>query len=255
MGIKFYKENNQYVLGDSALDYKPAGEFTADVHGDYLAIVELGTGIKRFDNLYSSYEDSNGTPYASMNALMTAISGFFASSASSTQLVDASGNTLAPSGKPIELEVEITRPSDIIGYTIGDSINSTVAGAFNLANASIATGGGGFITKVKVETNITAMAGASLRLYFFKDTPSTIIADNSPMTLAYADSSKRLFYIDVILDTLVSGSDTIFGQTNDLATEYICVGTSLYLSVQTNTAFTPTSGGKIKIDVSVIKLT
>ena len=173
-----------------------------------------------------------------------------------TQLVDAVGNALPTNGTPTRTEVEITRPSDIIAYTSGDSINTSTSLpiAFELTNMSTAAGGGGFITKLKVETNITAMANATLRLYFFRDTPSGITADNVPMTIAYANSSKRSFYIDVVLDSLVAGSDSVFGQTLDLSTEYACLATSMFFTVQTNSAFTPTSGGKIKVIVSSLKV-
>lgn len=166
-----------------------------------------------------------------------------------TQIVNSNG-------VPERVEVEITRPSDIIGYSIGDAINTSTSSpvAFELPLLATATGGGGFITKLKVETNITAMANATLRLYFFRDTPSSITADNVPMTISYANSSKRSFYIDITLDPLVAGSDTIFGQTLDLSTEYACLATSMYFTVQTNTAFTPTSGGKIKVIVSALKV-
>ena len=189
-------------------------------------------------------------------------SGSFATSANQTngeqktQVVDASGNALPINGTPIRIEVEITRPADTTAYTTGDSINTstTTPIAFELANMSTAAGGGGFITKLKVETNITAMANASLRIYFFRDIPSGITADNVPMTIAYANSSKRSFYIDVVLDSLVAGSDSVFGQTLDLSTEYACLATSMYFTIQTNTAFTPTSGGKIKVIVSSLKV-
>lgn len=173
-----------------------------------------------------------------------------------TQLVDASGNALPTNGTPQRTEVEVIRPSDIFGYSIGDAINSSTSSpvAFELTNMSTAAGGGGFITKLKVETNITAMANASLRIYFFRDTPANITADNVAMTLSYANSSKRSFYIDVVLDSLVAGSDSIFGQTLDLSTEYACLATSMYFTIQTNSAFTPTSGGKIKVIVSSLKL-
>lgn len=173
-----------------------------------------------------------------------------------TQLVDASGNPLPTNGTPQRTEVEITRPSDIIGYTAGDAINTstTTPIAFELPLASIASGGGGFLCNLKVETNIIAMASASLRFYFFKDTPSSITADNAAMTITYANSSKRCFYVDLTLDSLIAGSDTIFGEALALFYEYTTAATSLYFTVQTNTGFTPTSGGKIKITATLNKI-
>ena len=46
MGIKFFKEGTQFVLGNSLLDYVPVGIYRADVHTlnglDYLAIIPIG---------------------------------------------------------------------------------------------------------------------------------------------------------------------------------------------------------------------
>jgi len=260
MGIKFYKEGTQYVLGDSALDYVPAGLYYSDVHTlnglDYLKITPVGSKESQWDHEFSVYEDSNGDPYASISALMTAVKGFFAEGVQSVSLSDPSGNTLLPSGTPVKVVVELTRPADIIAYAVGDSINSSVGTPVPLEfpNASIGAAGGGFLGLLKVESNITTLASGTLRLWFFNDVPTGLVGDNVAHVNTYANSSKRCFYIDVTFDALLAGSDTVFGQTSPLFNEYVTIATSLYCIVQTLSAFTPTSGGKIKISLSLIKI-
>lgn len=170
-------------------------------------------------------------------------------------IMTPTGDVMAPSGMTTRLEYELIRPSDTNTYSIGDAINTSTSTpiALPLIGASISSGGGGVLTKIKVESNITALAGATLRLYFFNDTPASITADNVAMTITYANSGKRIFYVDVTFDSLVVGSDTVYGQA-DVMNTYTCAATTLYFTVLTQTAFTPTSGGKIKISASSIRL-
>jgi len=49
--IKFYKEDNKFILGDSILDYASPGMYVGDVHylnnTDYLAITLIGEKAPR----------------------------------------------------------------------------------------------------------------------------------------------------------------------------------------------------------------
>lgn len=176
---------------------------------------------------------------------------------SKTSLTDQNGNILLPSGTPAKLTYELTRPSDIIGYTIGDAINSSVATpvAITLTNASIANNGGGFAFLLKVESNMTTLAGATLRYWFYNTVPSALVGDNVAFINSYANASKRCFYVDVTFDTLLAGSDTVIGSV-ELSKEYVTAlaDKNIYALIQTLSAFTPTSGGKIYSALSVLKL-
>ena len=175
-----------------------------------------------------------------------------------TQVVDSAGNVLLPSGIPSKIIVEVTRPNDTPGaYSVGDAINSSIASpvAFEFANASIVAGGGGFLGLLKLESNITALASGTLRLWFFNETPTSIVGDHVAYVNNYANSSKRCFYVDVTFDPLLAGSDTVFGETLPLFNEYVTsTSTSIYCLIQTLSSFTPTASGKIKISLSLIKL-
>ena len=258
MGIKFYKENNQYVLGDSALDYKPAGTFTADVHGDFLAIVELGTGIKRFDYHYSAYEDSTSTPYASISALMAAISGFFASSSSNTQLVDSSGNVVTPSSsEPRTLYCEYTRPANTTARPANGAINETVSVIKELLDstgkhASNINGGGGVVINGSIVSNNTSDVGRQFGIIFLREDISPIIADNAVQTILYANQGKRIMVVYATMEAQSAGSDMVIGRFN-LPFEYQCKADSKALKVLIFdvTGGTTVSGSKYMVTVNV----
>jgi len=364
MGIKFYKQGDQYVLGDGALDYKPSGQYEADVHTlngtDYLCITPVGIGpnssdYRKFDHPYNVYEDINGNPYDSIAALMSAVSEFFTSplgGVTQTQIVNSDGNILLPTGTPVKIIQEITRPSDITAYAAGDAIgayavavkqkdtvtlsgtsgsvnisipniaNRTIpfavgltetAAAFvttyaadflplvvvtssgadivfeaatagvpfehpaaantiaNLAGSvvnttanvtlssvefedmSISNGGGGFITGVKIESNITAMASTTQRLWLYNEAPALVSGDNTAFLISYADRDKLMFFVDVEMQALETGSDSVVGYIT-MEKGYNCADFSLFGRLQTKTIFTPTSGGKINISLYAIKL-
>ena len=102
---------------------------------------------------------------------------------------------------------------------------------------------------------MTALAGQTLRYWFYNDTPSGMVGDHVAFVNSYANASKRCFYIDLTFDPLLAGSDTVFGQVK-LSDEYITKATGKYLYglIQTLTSWTPTSGGKITTSLSVVKL-
>jgi hypothetical protein len=159
----------------------------------------------------------------------------------------------ATAGVPFEAPVVVNTIADLTGAVVQTTANLTLA-PIEFANASIVTGGGGFLGLIKLESNITTLATGKLRLWFFNDTPSNIVGDNVPYINSYVNSSKRCFRVDVEFDALLAGSDTVFGQSEALFNEYITTGTSMYCLVQTLSAFIPTSGGKIKISLSLLKI-
>ena len=186
------------------------------------------------------------------------IASIFTNGSQETKIVDSTGNVLLPSGTPSKIIVELTRPNDTPGaYTIGDAINSSIAApvALKFANASIAAGGGGFLYLLKAESNMTALAGQTIRYWFYNDTPTGMVGDHVAFINSYANASKRCFYIDLTFDPLLAGSDTVFGQVK-LSDEYVTKvdGKDIYALMQALTGFTPTSGGKITTSLSVVKL-
>lgn len=261
MGIKFFKSGNQFVLGDSVKDYKPSGIYEADVHTlnglEYLAIYQTGTNYKLYDHLFSSYDDINGVPYVSMDALLLATAGFF--TGGSSTITDSSGNVLLPTGTPVKLTAELTRTNaDVTAYAAGDSVNASASTPAMISfdnTATITNGGGGIALLLKVESNMTSLASGVLRLWFYNAALASIPADHVAFTNTYANAAKRCFYVDVTIDPLLAGSDTVLGQV-DITKEYLAAvaDNHLYCLIQTLTAFTPTAGGKITVELSALKL-
>lgn len=255
----FKNASNKWIFGDTINDECPSGIFRTRYNTDFTKVsivyAAAGTFFKKERDI-TFFTDSTGTPYVDLSAFLTATDGFFLGSAGGT-LTDSAGNVLLPSGTPAKIIVELTRPNDTPGaYTIGDAINSSVASpaAFEFANASIAAGGGGLLGLLKLESNITALASGTLRLWFFNEAPINIVGDHVAYINEYANSSKRCFYIDVTFDPLLAGSDTVFAQTLPLFNEYVTTNKSIYCLIQTLSSFTPTASGKIKISLSLIKI-
>lgn len=250
MAIKFYKEGNNYVLGDHQFDYKPIGAYKADVHlvgGVAWLALYTQTDFKEFDSPYFEYVDSTDTPYTSISALMAVVHDMFA------------GGTSSPSGEPARISATLTRPADTNSYTAGDHINSSVGTpvAITLNDVAIANGGGGFIMDFKMETDATTFAGATLRFWLFNDIPTGIVGDNVAYVNSFSNADKRMAcgYFDCTFDPLLGGSDCVIGKYQP-NTEYVCATASknMYILVQTLTAVsTPKSAGVFKFYFNVVK--
>lgn len=256
----FKNSSNKWIFGDTIKDECEAGIFRPKFSSDLttVSIIYVSTGkYYKTDELISFFTNESATPYATSDDLLTAANGFFDGSAGGS-ITDSEGNIILPSGTPSKLITEITRPADTPGaYTAGDAINTstTVPTLITFANASIANGGGGFLYLLKAESNMTTLAGQTIRYWFYNDTPTGIVGDHVAFVNSYANASKRCFYIDLTFDSLLAGSDTVFGQVK-LSDEYIAksTGKDIYALIQALTSFVPTSGGKITTSLSVVKL-
>lgn len=169
------------------------------------------------------------------------------------QIVDGSGNFLYPSGTPVLVAGEITRPADTDAYTAGDVINTDTAEVLEFDNLAITNTGGGILMEVKAETNITTFGGQFIRLWIYNVSPAVPLGDNVAFVNSYADKNSLLFFIDVLMEDLLAGSDSVIGITS-IAKEYITVNKKLYIVPQTISAITPTSGGKLNITLTSLKL-
>lgn len=251
---------NKWIFGDTIKDECPAGIFRVQFDPTY-TLVDIryandGRYYKQNEPL-ASFKNSSDVSYTTADDLLLATSGFFAGSTGGN-ITDSNGNILLPSGTPSKTIVEITRPADTPGtYTAGDAVNTSVASPtlITFANMSIANGGGGFLYLLKAESNMTTLAGQTLRYWFYNDTPTGIVGDHIAFVNSYDNASKRCFYIDLTFDSLLAGSDTVFGQVK-LSDEYVTkvTGKDLYSLIQTLTSWVPTSGGKITTSLSVVKL-
>jgi hypothetical protein len=195
------------------------------------------------------------TSFTTIEEVCTALDNIGLVSKSQIVIVDNNGNTLNPNGLPYVETIEITRPANTTAYTAKDAINSSTSEpvAFEFEQMAITNGGGGMLMDIKVESDMTTIASTTLRLWFFNEAPSSIISDNAAFANAYTDRDKRIFYVDVEMDAQEGSSTSIVGQASVIK-EYKCADTSLFMQVETIEGFTPTSGGKINVTLTVLKL-
>jgi len=177
------------------------------------------------------------------------------------QTVNSGGANLFTSTPIREISASLTRPVDTENYAANDHISNSVGSPLPVLLDDMASdlGEGGIIMDVVVTTNITQLAGQTLRIWLFNSTPSGIVGDNVAFTNLVANASKRVGsgYIDVPLNALLTGSDSIVGVVSPAAS-FKCASAdnSLYALVQTLGAATaPTSAGVINIKFTVIQIT
>lgn len=153
------------------------------------------------------------------------------------------------------IATEFTRPSDTTAYAandvVSDSTSTTTLQALLLAGR--VTGEGGYITGIRVATDKKSIT-PRIRVHLWNVAGATVAADNAQWKDLYADSSKRVGYID--LPAMITGADSTNSDNSralDLALRvpYTCAATSLFYVLETLDAFTPASGQKFTVTLFV----
>jgi hypothetical protein len=102
-----------------------------------------------------------------------------------------------------------TRPADTNAYAVGDLIaNSTTAGSvvpLSLA-VSRASDKTGMVRRLRLKTNDTAWANATVRVHLFKNTPTLSVGDNAVFSGGTTES-EYLGYADITLDRHFSDAE------------------------------------------------
>jgi len=199
---------------------------------------------------------SDGTP-VDFAAQFTSLIGKFTDATQKTQVVDASGANLYPAGKSAVIEVRLNRPADVIQYTVGDAINSSVGApvTLDLANFALANGKGAWITGIVVATNLLNLANSTIRLWLYRTTPSSLVGDNVAFTTMDANTAAGRTSIDVTFGSLLTGSDVIIGQVSPwLLMQCDVAHADIQQVIQTLATFTPVSGGFIDFTYTLLQL-
>lgn len=172
---------------------------------------------------------------------------------SGTPVVSSSGSTLTISGTILTSTTEITRPSDATAYTALDAIASSSTAPANIQFASVTrvSAGSGYITGAVLRTDQSTNT-ARFKLHLFTGTV-TAINDNAQYTSLYANNSIWVGTISFdACATEGSGGSSAVSLNNNIRIPFVLTsGTSVYGLLETLDAFTPASGQKIFIRLTI----
>lgn len=184
--------------------------------------------------------------FVTANAAAYLTAGLVLTSSTNTLIIEAS-----VAGVPFTAPTITNLITDLAGTVAHTTANVTIPN-ITLANAAISVGGGGIITDMQLTSNITTLAGCTIRLWLYRLAPTGLVGDNVAMTNSVANTQKGRRYIDVTFDALLAGSDAVVAQVQPFFS-YMCdvASKDLLMRVQTLSAFTPTSAGWIDFDFTI----
>jgi len=156
-------------------------------------------------------------------------------------------------GNLLMIATEFTRPNDSTPYTANDVVSNdaTTTTMQALAAAARVAGLGGYVVGIRVATDKKSIT-PRMRVHFFNTTGATLAGDNLAWKDVYADSAKRVGYVD--LPAMITAADATNSDNSralDLTVRmpYTCVATSLYFVLETLDAFTPAALEKFTVTV------
>lgn len=146
--------------------------------------------------------------------------------------------------------VSLTRPVNVTAYSTMDSIAEAVPAPLQFTNAARVTGGSGYVTKAKIQTNLYTN-NVRYRLNLYSAAPGAI-ADNALFTRLWVDRANLIGWIDFDgMTTEGTGSDSAVSITSSIRLPFKCDGTTLFGLLETRDAFTPASGQQFYIELTV----
>jgi hypothetical protein len=149
--------------------------------------------------------------------------------------------------------ISLTRTADTTAYTAGDVIGNATTSIWTFPFTNMIKGSQFQIVSATLKiANTSVPSGmSSFTLNLYNATP-TNIADNAAYSLASADASKYLGYLDMALP--VDKGDILFSQNSyaNFARSFATASNSLYGFLATNGAFTPTSACIKTIDLEIV---
>lgn len=143
----------------------------------------------------------------------------------------------------------ITTKANISGTVVATTANVSLT-ALEFTGASKQTGVGSQLIMVKAATDMTMFASKTIRLWFFSSNPTLILGDNIAYLNKYANAEANDFYVDIVFDAQLSGSDMVYGKALPIVPmPFGSTTTTLYCLIQSiDGATTPSSGGKIRLN-------
>jgi hypothetical protein len=173
---------------------------------------------------------------------------------------DNFGARVTPAVNRKRITTSFTRPADTTQYAAGDVVGpATTPAVQTFAGAARYNGGTGKIVELLLTFDLETITTATFRLHFF-NTSLTPAADNAAFAGLATNPSTYLGYIDPPI--LVTQAGGTLGQirvapgvsaTGGLPFSYQCAdgNTALYLVITALGAYTPKSGGIVRISIVV----
>lgn len=148
----------------------------------------------------------------------------------------------------------LTRLANTTAYTAGDEVSdvaSSSAHPWVFANAGLANGGSGRITKVRLQASDPLCVSQIFRLYLF-DTAPAMVGDNLAYALLGSEFAIREGFIDIgpMVTSVGTGVASI---DHDVGKDYVCAAasTSLYGVLVIQNAYSPLSAGTFRLELTV----
>lgn len=182
--------------------------------------------------------------YADLATFLAEVKDFF-SSTDFTTLISAVQNSGGTTLKAFTVNT-FERPANTNVYTAGDVV-ADVSDAFKpFVGVAKSNGTGVKISRVRLQTNDTGVAGKKFNIHLYKEAP-TFIADNSPFSINYTDATKRLGVFPIVMGVGTMGTVGM----NDY-NQIICNPTArdIYYIIETVDGFTP-SANSTKFQIAI----
>lgn len=207
--------------------------------------------------------DANGTLQQYLRGIIKQFATWFGTAGSPganvASVQGVAGGTPQPvvGSIPLPVGVEITRPADTTAYAANDSVNTSTSSPtfIDFSTLTRVNGGSAYVVAIRLTTNQKSII-PRFRVHLFNDNTVTLANDNAPWEEKYADVGKRQGYWD--LPAMITGADTTnsdMSRTLDLTVRIPVVATGssqhIYAALETLDAFTPTSGEKFTLTLTV----
>lgn len=212
--------------------FKSTDQIFIEIEGDVFSIRKVGTDVRYVFETYDAIQDLEGTNYTSMNDLLIDIQPFFVSSDFSTLIaaVQNSGGTTLKAFSNI-----MVRP--VGGGTNVYAAGDVVGQLLTISNVAKSDGTGVRISRVRLQTNDTGVAGKKFNIHIYRDVP-TIASDNAPFAIDWANHLKRVGVFPIVLG--VGNLGTVgMNDYNEITLNPLAK--DIYFAIETVDGFTPSA--------------
>lgn len=135
----------------------------------------------------------------------------------------------------------IVRPANTTIYTAGKVVGTILT----IPNVAKTVGTGVHITRIRIQTNDTGVAGKKFNVHVYRATPS-VVADNDTFAIAWADVIKRVGAIPIVMG---AGNMSTVGMNDWNILTLNPEDRDVYIILETVDGFTPISASEFQITI------